>query len=1202
MKKIFLNNVGDLSEAPRASYIRFLLKGISEELFYLPIFLYTKELNKKFSFNKKSKPYQYINYDFVDSKDQNTLKKKYNIIKILLYKNEIKFRSTGINVNIAYLEKKSYCINLYIRGKKLLDKISEINKVVFIETYFLLGEIPLLTKEGTFIINGCERIMVNQTIKSPGIYFKELIINKKNKASHAAIIVSKDSKYTKILYETDKIYISINNFSSFLPYDLIGKQKCDSNKLYLFDIINYFQENNCKNIPNFKYPEQLISQRLTQEYDNNDKPLSLKGKIKISNTMRNIIEEIYLTKDSHFSIGSLGRYNLNKKLALKLSRAIINLTHLDFIRIMEMLIELRDFGKSIDDIDHLKEKQIRTLGKFFQIYLKETIAPIIKKFLYVKKEKIIKFKKLIFNIKNSGIFKINALTNYFSNENISFILYKKSKILNFKKNNFLYLSSFIKDRTNFDISSLRNSKIMKTFKSSFITNSLSQYMDQTNPLAELTHKRRISILGLSGLNKDCIPKRIRDIHPSRHGKICIIETPEGKKAGTVTSIAMYARIDLYGSFETPYFLIKNSIVLKNKKPIYLNSFEDSSMSISFTDLSLNKLNLINKKYLSVKENYSFNIKKTNLVKLLTTSQMQIISLGSSLVPFIEHNDASRALMGSNMQRQAAPLLLSETPLIGTNLEITASADTGMTIKNYSEGITLYSNSKKILIKDKNGFIISYNLKKYKRSNQNTSYNQKACIWVGEVVFSNQVIGDGPSTCNGELSLGKNLVLAYMPWEGYNFEDAILINEKLAYENILTSINIKEQNLILKESNLIFDILSNKSPYHTRYLKRHLNERGISRIGSYVYGKDILIGKLSKIFNYQSTSDENMLESVFGFSADAKFKDTSLHSPANLEGRVIGIKIFNITNKKLKVTSYNFKSKTIAKKFRIFLGIIRKISTGDKLSGRHGNKGIISKIMKQQDMPYLLDGTPIDIILNPLGVPSRMNIGQIFECLLGLASNNLKTRIKVIPFDEIYGLESSRILVYQKLKESALRSKKNWLFNNLIPGKTYVRDGRTSIFFDNPITVGKSYILKLIHIVEEKIYSRNTGSYSKLTSQPLGGKKLKGGQRFGEMETWALEAHGCSYILKELLNLKSDDINGRFDAYNAIALDNKRTMGSISEIFLLLIKELNSIGLYFSAFSIKNGFYATSNIKIKEKNFLKLVEKRLNLQETLKKNI
>ena len=845
MNKIFLNNVGDLSEAPRASYIRFLIKGIREELSYIPLFLYTKNLNM-----------------FIE---------KHNITRTLIYKNEIKFKFTGVKVSKAYLKKKNYSIYLFIKGRKLLDKnISHIyNKVLkknivpFIETFFLLGKIPLLTKEGSFIINGCERIMINQIIKSPGIYFKKIIKTKEPKIIYTAIIVSKNSKYTRILYERskrepEKTYITLNNFASYLDYKSLGKADCDSNKLYIFDIINYFFESKYKNIPNFKYPKHLFNQRLTQKRNNRNKYLSLEQKAKISKIMNNIIETIYLTKDNHFSIGTIGRYNLNKKLGLNLSKNITTLTHLDFIRIMEMLIELKYFGRSIDDIDNLKEKHIRSLGNFFQITFKEVIKPIMKKFFHLRTET----KSLKYNTKTDSLS---------------------------KKNSFFYSSSFTKNKTIFKgYSSNKNkkSKMLKAFKRSFLTNSLAQYMDQINPLAESTQKRRISVLGLFGLNKDSIPKKIRDIHPSRHGKICIIETPEGKNAGIITSIAMYARINLYGSFETPYFLIKNYTVLKKKKPIYLNSFEDSSISISYIDFNLNKLNLITQKYLSVKENYSFNIKKTNLVKLLTTSQIQIISLGSSLVPFIEHNDASRALMGSNMQRQAVPLFLSEVPLIGTNLEIAASTDSGMTLKNYSEGITLDSNSKRILIKDKNGFIISYNLKKYKCSNQNTSYNQKACVWTGEVVFSNQIIGDGPSTYHGELSLGKNLILAYMPWEGYNFEDAILINEKLAYENILTSIHIHEQNLILHDFIPGFEILSNKSPYHTKYIKRHLNEKGIPRIGSYAHGKDILIGKLTRILNQHSTLDENFLESVFGSSVSTKYKDTSLYLPEKLEGRII----------------------------------------------------------------------------------------------------------------------------------------------------------------------------------------------------------------------------------------------------------------------------------------------------------------------------
>lgn len=1210
MNKIFLNNIGDLAETTRASYTRFILKGITEELFYLPIFLYTKQLKKKYGSRKKSKYPYYIDKDIsVNNIDFDTIFIKHHVTKTLLYKNEIKFKFSGINVKHAYLKKKNYSIELFIKGKKLLNKNSG-HRIPFIETYFFLGTIPLLTKEGTFIVNGCERVIINQNIKSPGIFFKKIIKTKKDKNEYIATIISKDSKHTNIsfkkidhLYDKDylfrereHIYIKLNYFSWLLPYQLIGKPGCDSSKLYLFDIIKYFLGDNHKAIFDFKYSKQLANQRLTQKYDNNGELLSSEKKDEISNTMQNIIEKIYLTRDSNFFIGEIGRYNLNKKLGLELPKNITNLTYLDFIRIIEILIELKYFGRPVDDIDHLKEKKIKSLGKFLQLCLKETFVPIIDNFLYTNK-KIREFKSPTFYIKSFDFFNNSHAKSLLS---IKFFR-KMHKKLELKKKNFSGLSQHIKGNVTLSLKNryLKNSKMMKTFKSSILSNSLAQYMDQTNPLAESTQKRRLSILGPFGLKRECVPKGIRDIHPSRHGKICIIETPEGKNAGLITSISMHARSSSYGWLEAPYFLLKDRTVLKKKKPIYLSTFEDSYLSISFADVSLNKLNSINQKSLSVRENYYFNIKKTNLVKFLIASQMQIVSLGSSLVPFVEHNDASRALMGSNMQRQAVPLILPEMPLIGTNLESAASADSGMTLKSYSEGLILYTSSKKIFIKDKNGFVILYNLKKYKRSNQHASFNQKPCVWVGETVFSNQVIADGPSTCHGELALGRNLIVAYMPWEGYNFEDSILINENLAHENLLTSIHINEYSLILKDYNLNFDILTNKSPYNSDYLKRHLNKNGVARLGSYIYGNDILIGKLTKILDYQPSPEESLLASIFGTKLEANFKDSSLHLPINIEGRIIGIKILKIFKRKLKKKN---KKKLISKKFRIFLGITRKIAIGDKLSGRHGNKGIISKIMKCHDMPYLLDGTSVDIILNPLGVPSRMNIGQIFECLLGLATFKLKTRIKIAPFDEIYGVESSRVLVYQKLKESAVKSQKNWVFNALMPGKTYARDGRTGIFFDNPITIGKSYILKLIHIVEEKIHTRSTGVYSSVTSQPLHGKTSKGGQRFGEMETWALEAHGCSYILKELLTLKSDDIDGRLDAHNAIILNNKKSMGFISDIFLILIKELNSIGLYFSAFNIKNGFYTTSNIKIKEKNFIKSIEKRLKLQDTLKKNL
>ena len=551
-------------------------------------------------------------------------------------------------------------------------------------------------------------------------------------------------------------------------------------------------------------------------------------------------------------------------------------------------------------------------------------------------------------------------------------------------------------------------------------------------------------------------------------------------------------------------------------------------------------------------------------------------------------------MGSNMQRQAVPLIYSQKPIIGTGLESIAILDSGMVIKTYCEGKVIIASSSVIKIQDKSNQNIEYYLRKYFRSNQETSINQKPIVWSGEKVFSGQIIADGPSTNDGELSLGRNLTIAYMPWEGYNYEDAIIINEQIVYKDYLTSIHIEEA-----ETNLTYGLtgsekLTNKLPHLTSYIQRHLNSEGIVQIGSYVKEHDILVGKLSPC-EEDISPEAKLLKAIYGHKKN-NFRDTSLRVMHGTEGRVVDIRTIS--------TNILSKDESLLPSFyeviRIYIAQVRKIQIGDKLAGRHGNKGIISRILPRQDMPYLPDGTPIDIIFNPLGVPSRMNVGQVFECLLGLAGEKLGNRFKVSPFDEIYGEEASRILVNQKLKEASLKTNEKWIFNSTYPGKILLRDGRTGEYFDNPITVGKSYILKLIHLVEDKIHARATGPYSMITEQPLAGKSQRGGQRFGEMEVWALEAYGCSYTLQELLTIKSDDIDGRNDIYEALLV--RKTIDkpnpSLPESFLALIRELHALGLNFSIQKIENGFYSTENIKEVEKDIFKDLETRLKLRALL----
>jgi DNA-directed RNA polymerase subunit beta len=910
----------------------------------------------------------------------------------------------------------------------------------------------------------------------------------------------------------------------------------DENFIFIYDIIRYFGLNFQEISDTLKYPLHLTNHQFTNEVTNFDEYKTF--------TIKNLL---FNQRSGCFSIGEIGRYKINKRLGLNLPKDITYLTTHDLIGIIDGLLELKYYDRVSDDIDDIKNKQIRCIGELLQNQIRIGFYRLQKSL-----------------IEDSPI--------------------SSSQKLTFELETYSDPDDWIIDPR----------PLTHSIKEFFKTSQLSQLMDQINPLSELTHKRRISVFGPNGLKRDHISTVIRDIHPSQYGRLCPIETPEGQNAGLIMSVSLFGRLGSLGSIETPYFLLENGKVFSEKQPIYLNPDQEAETRVGFADVSLNKDKMILNEYLSVKENIVFSVKKREEVKFITTSPLQIVSLATALIPFLEHDDANRALMGSNMQRQAVPLLYTQKPIIGTGLEPTAILDSGMVIKSYCQGKVTYSSCNSITIEDTSNQGITYYLRKYYRSNQETSINQRPIVWPGETIFSGQIIADGPGTNDGELSLGRNLTIAYMPWEGYNYEDAIIINERIILDDCLTSVHIEEH-----ETNLTYCVtgsekLTNDLPHLTKYIRRHLDKDGIVKVGSYVKEQDILVGKLTPC-EEDPSPEAKLLRALYG-QKNQSLRDTSLRVPHGTEGRVIEVRVISTT-----VVSKDESSVcNTCEMIRIYIAQIRKIQVGDKLAGRHGNKGIISRILPRQDMPYLPDGTPIDIIFNPLGVPSRMNVGQVLECLLGFAGEKLGTRFKVSPFDEIYGKEASRVLVNQKLKEAAIQTNQSWIFNPYYPGKILLRDGRTGEFFDNPITVGKSYILKLIHLVEDKIHARATGPYSMITEQPLAGKSQKGGQRFGEMEVWALEAYGCSNTLQELLTIKSDDIDGRNDMYEAILVrkEIEKPNPSIPESFLALIRELHALGLDFSIQKFEGGFYSTTNMKELEKDIFKELEIRLKLRALL----
>jgi len=812
------------------------------------------------------------------------------------------------------------------------------------------------------------------------------------------------------------------------------------------------------------------------------------------NYFKNISEFSRIFDPTYYRLGKVGRLKINNRLNLKISERLQTIIYEDIFAITDKLIHLSISKTVQDDIDHLKNRRVRSVGELLQNLFR------------------IGFQRLVRKVRN-------------------------------QTNKVDYLLSF----------NIINATIREFFGSS----QLSQYLDQTNPLSSLTHRRRISGLGPGGFDRDRISFSVRDIHPSHYGRICPIETPEGQNVGLIASLTTCVRVNKSGFLETPFWRVINGKVIKIGTPIYLTADIEDLYKIAPADILTNKKSYLIKNLIPVRYKQGFINVTPSEVDFITISPIQVVSVATSLIPFFEHDDANRSLMGSNMQRQSVPLILPQKPIVGTGLENQIAIDSGMTLNAQTSGIVNSVTANKIIIKNKNGKKITYKLQKYLRSNQQTCINQRPIVWKGEKIKSGQILTDGPAITDSELSLGQNVLIGYMPWQGYNFEDAILINERLIYNDIFTSIHIERYKIEIDKNSETSEETTKNIPNLSPAEVNNLNEDGIVTVGTFVKPGDILVGKVISNTISEQLPESKLLRAIFGAKAKG-VKDNSYRMPDGEYGRVIETVTFN---RRTKLT-YKFE------KIYLFIAQIRKIQVGDKIAGRHGNKGIISRILAHQDMPFLPDGTPIDIILNPLGVPSRMNVGQIYECLLGLAGDRLNSRFKILPFDEMYGLEMSRILINKKLRKASIINNESWLFNPYAPGKMVLIDGRTGKEFENPITVGNAYMLKLIHLVDDKMHARATGPYSLITQQPLRGKAQHGGQRFGEMEVWALEGFGAAFTLKELLTVKSDDMQGRNETLNAIVKGQQIPKFGIPESFKVLLQELRSIGLDMSTYQIE----------------------------------
>ncbi|GAB4279324.1 MAG: DNA-directed RNA polymerase subunit beta [Oscillatoriaceae cyanobacterium] len=1035
----------DLVEIQRSSFRWFLEQGLIEELeSFSPISDYTGKLELHFI-----------------GKDYKLKRPKYDV-------EEAKRRDA------------TYAVQMYVPTRLINKETGEIK-----EQEVFIGDLPLMTDRGTFIINGAERVIVNQIVRSPGVYYKSETDKNGRRCYNASLIPNRGAW---LKFETDKndiVWVRIDKTRKLSAHVLLKALGLSDGEI--FDALRhpeYYQKTIEKED---QYTEEEALMELYRKLRPGEPPTVSGG--------QQLLDSRFFDP-KRYDLGRVGRYKLNKKLRLNVPDSTRTLTSGDILAAIDYLINLEfDIGTT-DDIDHLGNRRVRSVGELLQNQVRVGLNRL---------ERIIRERMTV------------------------------------------------SDSDQLTPPSLVNPKpLVAAIKEFFGSSQLSQFMDQTNPLAELTHKRRLSALGPGGLTRERAGFAVRDIHPSHYGRICPIETPEGPNAGLIGSLATHARVNDYGFIETPYYPVENGRVLKDRAPVFMTADEEDDFRVAPGDISMDADGYILGDTVPVRYRQDFTTTTPMQVDYVAISPVQIISVATSLIPFLEHDDANRALMGSNMQRQAVPLLKPERPLVGTGLEAQAARDSGMVIVSRTDGVVTYVDATRLRVQDAEGKEIEYRLHKYQRSNQDTCLNQRPLVFVGDEVVTGQVLADGSATEGGELALGQNILVAYMPWEGYNYEDAILISERLVYDDMYTSIHIEKYEIEARQTKLGPEEITREIPNVGEDALRNLDEGGIIRKGAWVEAGDILVGKVTPKGESDQPPEEKLLRAIFGEKA-RDVRDNSLRVPNGEKGRVVDVREFTREKGDELPPGANMV-------VRVYVAQKRKIQVGDKMAGRHGNKGIISRILPKEDMPYLPDGTPVDIVLNPLGVPSRMNVGQIFECLLGWAGQNLGVRFKVVPFDEMHGAEMSRLSVHSLLEHAAEQRKQDWLFSEEHSGKTVVYDGRTGEPFDRPVTVGKAYMLKLVHLVDDKIHARSTGPYSLVTQQPLGGKAQQGGQRFGEMEVWALEAFGAAYTLQELLTVKSDDMQGRNEALNAIVKGKSIPRPGTPESFKVLMRELQSLCL------------------------------------------
>ena len=1019
----------------------------------------------------------------------------------------------------------TYAAPLKVRVRLINKDTGEVK-----EQEVFMGDFPLMTENGTFIINGAERVVVSQLVRSPGTYFN-FTVDTSGKPLYTANIIPNRGAWLE--FEMD-------------ANDVITVRVDRTRKIPATVLIRALGVGTNHKILDLYHGAEAIKATLERDNTESESEALIEiykrlrpGEPPTEESARSLFETLFY-EPKRYDLGGVGRYKVNKK--LRLTERLINQVAAEHVvnpETGEIIVE------ADQKIDRKAAEAIHAAG-ITSVLIKTREGDELKILSNgqpgedaktITREDILAVINYLINLPHGIGFTddIDHLGNR-RVKSVGELLQNQFRIGLSRMERVVRERMTIQDVDIITPQALINIRpVVAAVKEFFGSSQLSQFMDQTNPLAELTNKRRLSALGPGGLSRERAGFEVRDVHHSHYGRMCPIETPEGPNIGLIGSLCTYARINEYGFIETPYRRVENGRVLDEIE--YLTADEEDNYIIAQANEPTDEQGYFLNDRVTVRDREEIKIVPADSVDFVDVSPKQIVSIATALIPFLENDDAARALMGANMQRQAVPLLRSEAPLVGTGMEYKAAIDSGACILAKHAGVIEYVSSERIDVRRDDGQRDSYKLHKFQRSNQGTCINQKPIVKVGERVEVNQVLADGPCTDQGELALGKNVVVAFMPWEGYNFEDAILLSEELVIEDVFTSIHIEEYEAQARDTKLGPEEITRDIPNVGEDSLKDLDERGIIRIGAEVKAGDILVGKVTPKGETELTAEERLLRAIFGEKA-REVRDTSLRVPHGEGGVVVDVKVFTRENGDELAPGVN-------RLVRVYVAQKRKISIGDKMAGRHGNKGVISRILPREDMPFLPDGTPVQIVLNPLGVPSRMNIGQVLETHLGLAAKYLGIHVATPVFDG-----ATEIEVMDTMEKAGMARN----------GKTILYDGRTGEPFDNPVTVGVIYMIKLAHLVDDKIHARSTGPYSLVTQQPLGGKAQFGGQRFGEMEVWALEAYGAAYTLQEILTVKSDDVVGRVKTYEAIVKGENIPEPGVPESFKVLIKELQSLGL------------------------------------------